>query len=422
VPTTVPALLFTLLGGIGVLYTLAAALLVGRWRSAAIGMLADGPSVTILKPLFGDEPKLTENLATFLGQDYPGAVQVVCGVGAADDPAVGAVEELHALYPSSRRKPGPMEAGESGDEIRFELEPLTIVSMDPGFRRDDGWGADEDLVLSIATRTHGSNGKISNLANMQPHVTNDLLVLSDSDIAVEPDYLARIATTIAQPGVGAVTCLYAGRGDAGLWSRLAAAGISYQFLPSVMIGLATGLAKPCMGSTIALRRETLDAIGGFVRFADILADDHAIGAAVRDLGLTVVVPPMIVTHGCTETHFTALARHELRWNATVRALDQAGFIGSIVTYPLALAIIAFALGGGTIAVWLILAALLSRTALASRIDRLAKRRTMPLWLLPFRDIVSFALYLATFFVRSVDWRGAKLRMKTDGRISARSES
>jgi ceramide glucosyltransferase len=369
-----------LLGGVGVLYTLAAVFLAGRWRQGAIGTVADAPSVTILKPLYGDEPKLAENLATFLQQYYPGAVQMVCGVGTADDPAVTIIDALN-----------PPRYG-------------------------------EDFILSIAARTHGSNGKISNLTNMQPHATNDLLVLSDSDIAVEPDYLARIATAIGRPGVGAVTCLYAGRGDAGLWSRIAAAGISYQFLPSVMIGLATGLAKPCMGSTIALRRETLDAIGGFARFADILADDHAIGAAVRDLGLEIVVPPMIVTHGCTETRLMDITRHELRWNATVRALDHAGFIGSIVTHPLALAILAFALGGGTMAVWLILMAVLARTALAIRIDRLARRRTMPLWLLPFRDIVSFMLYLATFFVRSVDWRGAKLRMEKHGRVSAGSES
>jgi ceramide glucosyltransferase len=420
-----PALLFTLLGGVGVLYTLAAAVLAGRWRPGAIGPVVDAPSVTILKPLFGDEPKLAENLGTFLRQDYPGAVQMVCGVGSADDPAVGG---LPASYPSSRRKPGPMDTGEGDDEKRFELEPPTVVSMGPGFRRDDEKNKDHDkgigenLILSIATHTHGSNGKISNLTNMQPHAIHDLLVLSDSDIAVEPDYLTRIAVAIAQPGVGAVTCLYAGRGDAGLWSRIAAAGISYQFLPSVMIGLATGLAKPCMGSTIALRRETLDAIGGFVRFADILADDHAMGAAVRELGLTIVVPRMIVIHGCTETNFLALARHELRWNATVRALDKAGFIGSIVTHPFALAVIAFAMGGGAMAAWLILAAFLSRMVLAFRIDRLAGRRTMPLWLLPARDIVSFALYIATFFVRSVDWRGAKLRMEKDGRVSAGSES
>jgi len=372
-----PASLFTLLGGVGVLYTLAATILVGRWRPGTVETVADGPSVTILKPLYDNEPKLAENLATFLGQDYPAPVQMVCGVGSADDGA------LQALNPPS---------------------------------------AGEDFTLSIATTNYGSNGKISNLANMQRYATHDLLVLSDSDIAVGPDYLARIAAAIAQPEVGAITCLYAGRGDAGLWSRIAAAGISYQFLPSVMIGLATGLAKPCMGSTIALRRETLDHIGGFGRFADILADDNAIGAAVRNLGLKVVVPPMIVTHGCAETSLMDIARHELRWNATVRALDQAGFIGSIVTHPLPLAIIAFALGGGTMAAWLILIALLARIILAARIDRLAKRRTMPLWLLPFRDIVSFLLYIATFFVRSVDWRGAKLRMEKDGRISAGSES
>ncbi|HET8612230.1 MAG TPA: bacteriohopanetetrol glucosamine biosynthesis glycosyltransferase HpnI [Sphingomonas sp.] len=368
---TILALLIGLPALAGIGYTLAAAALVGRWRSGPVRAPEDAPAVTLLKPLHGAEPRLADNLAGFLAQDYPAPIRMVCGVASPDDPAAAAV-------------PGEAELVADG-------------------------------------RRHGANGKIGNLINMIGSAHHPLLILSDSDIAVERDYCARIAAAMAEPGVGAVTCLYAGRGDAGGWSRLAAAGISWGFLPSVMVGLATGMAKPCMGSTIALTRDTLAAIGGFGRFADTLADDHAIGAAVRRLGLKVAVPPMLVTHGCAETGLAALVAHELRWNATVRGLDPAGYAGSLVIHPLPLALIAWGLGGGTIGAILTAAALLARLLLALRIDALAKRRTAPLWWLPGRDILSFGLFLAAFGVRRIDWRGARLHMEREGRISARSE-
>jgi ceramide glucosyltransferase len=365
VPSLIPIALTTI-AMIGVVYTLAGTILAGRWRGGeAVRLPMPAPSITMLKPLHGPEPALAEKLGGFLAQDYPGRIEMVCGMARADDPAGEAARAVGA----------------------------TLV-VDP-------------------TR-HGSNGKVSNLINMSARATGDILILSDSDMAVPPDYAARVVAALAMPGVGCVTLPYAGRGEAGGWSRLAAAGISWGFLPSVMIGVASGLAKPCMGSTIALRRETLAAIGGFARFADLLADDHAIGAAVREGGLAVAVPAPIVIHGCTETSLAALAAHELRWNATVRMLDPAGYAGSAVTYPVAWALLALIAGAGW---WPLLVALLARLALAVRIDHIAGRRTAPLWWLPARDLLSFGLYVGAFFARRVDWRGVRLTMQDGGRMA-----
>jgi ceramide glucosyltransferase len=372
----IPGSLFQLLALVGVLYTLAALVVAGRRTVTVANLPADEESVTLLKPLYGSEPRLSANLQTFLDQDYSAPIEMICGVQRADDPAAETVRALRSLDPR--------------------------------------------VTLCIDGQLHGSNGKIANLINMAPHIGSDIIVLSDSDMAVEPDYLARIAAALAAPGIGAVTCLYAGRGDAGFWSRLAAAGISYQFLPSVMIGLALGLARPCMGSTIAMRRETLDRIGGFAPFADVLADDHAIGEAVRALGLAVVVPPMIVTHGCTETSLGAVARHELRWNATVRGLDPLGFAGSIITYPIPLALLGL-LSPTPLAAIILVSACAARVALMLRVDRLTGRKSAPSWVLPLRDIFSLILFAASFFIRSVDWRGERLRMEQDGRVSANAE-
>ncbi|HWL46311.1 MAG TPA: bacteriohopanetetrol glucosamine biosynthesis glycosyltransferase HpnI [Sphingomonadaceae bacterium] len=379
--TGVLGFLFLALSFAGIVYTLAAALLAGRYRAIAPPLPREAPALTVLKPLHGDEPALATNLASFVDQTYPGPVQMVCGVQHSDDPAI---DTVHALRDARK---------------------------------------DRDILLVVDPARHGANGKISNLVNMTRHARHPLLILSDSDMAAPPDYLATIVAALNRPGIGAVTCLYHGRGQAGGWSRIAAAGISYQFLPSVIVGIALGRAQPCMGSTIALRRATLDRIGGFANFADLLADDHAIGEAVRALGLAVAVPPLILAHGCAEASLGALVRHELRWAATIRGLDRAGYAGSVVTYPVPLALLGLAIAGLSAPAAAIAGlALLARLGLAWRIDQLTGERAMSLWLLPARDILAFAIFVAGFFARAVDWRGSGFRMEKDGRIAARSES
>ncbi len=367
-PAFIPDIL-AIVAMVGVAYNLAGAALAGRWQGTPAKRPVATPSITMLKPLHGPEPELAAKLSGFLDQDYGGPIAMVCGVSRADDPALAAV-------PATAR---------------------TVI--DPA--------------------RHGSNAKVSNLINMMREADGEIVILSDSDMSAPRDYATRIAAALEEPGVGAVTLLYSGRGETNGWSRMAAAGISWGFLPSVMVGLATGLAKPCMGSTIAMRHDTLDAIGGFERFRDLLADDNAIGMAVRELGLKVVVPAPIVTHGCTETSLAALAAHELRWNATVRMLDPAGYAGSVVTYPLVWGLIAWIAGAGW---WVPFVALLARLTLAERIDVITGRRAAPLWWLPARDLLSFGLYVGAFFTRRVDWRGAQLHMARDGRMTAEPET
>ena len=365
--------LFGVLTVAGFAYQLLAIALVRRF--ACVPAVAGAPEpASLLKPLHGAEPRLAENLASFLDQEWEAPVELLCGVQRADDPARAMVASL---------------------------DPRAVEVRDP--------------------TPHGANAKVANLINIARRARHDLLVLSDSDIAVGPDYLATIAGTLAKPRVGAVTCLYRGRGDAGGWSRFAAAQIDYHFLPSVLVGIAVGLAKPCMGSTIALRRTTFDAIGGFGRFADTLADDHAMGAAVRDLGLVVAIPPMLVTHACTERSFAELWRHELRWAVTVRNIDPAGFLGALVTYPVVWALTVL-LVAPKLGLLLLLVAILARLGLKRAVDAVAGAPNIPNALLPLRDILSFVVSVAAFFTRSVDWRGRALRMEAEGRVSARPES
>jgi ceramide glucosyltransferase len=367
------------LAALGTLYTIAALIVFRRFFVPQPVPERRGDAVTLLKPLHGAEPLLATNLASFLDQAHDGTIQLLCGVQRPDDPAISAVEILKASH---------------GGAIDLVLDPTP----------------------------HGASGKISNLINMMPRAANPVVILSDSDIAVEPDYLARIFTALDQAGVGAVTCLYRGRGDAGFWSQLGAAGLSYQFLPGAVFGVSLGLARPCMGSTIAMRRETLDRIGGFAHFADVLADDYAIGAAVEALGLKVVVPPMLVVHGSDERSFAELWRHESRWSATVRGVVPGAYIGSVIGMPLPLALLGTLLAPThAVGALIALLSLLARMLVAGAVDRQAGARTAPFWLLPVRDCLTLAIFVATFFTRSVDWRGQRLRMGADGRIMADPE-
>ncbi len=343
-------------------------------RVSALGRRSD--NVTLLKPLYGAEPNLAANLATFLDQDHDGAVQMLCGVQGIDDPAIPVVSSLKAARPGQ-------------------------------------------IDLIVDSHQYGSNAKVSNLINLSAHIRHDVVILSDSDIAVGWDYLPAILNALAQPRVGGVTCLYRGRGDRGVWSRIAAMGIDLHFLPSVLIGLATGLAKPCMGSTIALRRETLDRIGGFAPFSNILADDYALGAAIRAQGLQVAVPDFLVIHACKEESLADLARQELRWNATVAGIDPWGYLGSVVLHPLPLALLAAILGGFTSLAWSAIAlALIARALVAIGLGHSSPATFL---LVPARDILSFLFLVPGFFVRSVDWRGTRLVRTGNGRVIAETE-
>ena len=247
----------------GLVYTIASGFYIRRFFRDTVlyspDVVAEEDGASILKPLHGAEPGLRQHLESFLNLDKSGPTQVVFGLQSADDTALPIAEALKA---------------EHGHEV---------------------------VVIHSNPRLHGQNRKISNVLNMMAAAEHPIIVLSDSDIGVRPDYLERVRAALAQPGVGVVTCPYYGEGRAGFWSGLAAMGLSYQFLPNVITGVSLRLAEPCMGSTIAIRRETLGRIGGFEAFRDVLADDYAIGAAVRKLGLKSVVAPILVSHGSVET-------------------------------------------------------------------------------------------------------------------------
>jgi ceramide glucosyltransferase len=336
-----------------------------RWR----------PAVTILKPLCGTEPELLENLRSYCRQDYP-QFQIVLGVQDASDPALESVAQLRQEYP------------------RLQI----------------------DVV--IAETQHGANRKISNLLNMLPHARHDILIIADSDTRVRAGYLDSVATPLSDKRIGLVTCLYRCIPARGLWSRLGAMYINDWYMPAVMLAWLFGQREYVSGQTIALRRDTLDAMGGLRPIADYLADDYELGAAVRGLGQRTVLSPFVVTTVEYQPGRSELVDHELRWMRTLRGVAPAGFRFLFLSFTLPLTLIGFALAGmaSHAGVTVIAAATLAGRVLLSCLPRIVERRipVSDLILLPLRDLLLCWIWLHAFLGSRVRWRGYEFEVDRHG--------
>jgi ceramide glucosyltransferase len=360
----------------GWVYLFGAAWAVARFARRKLPISTEQPAISILKPLHGAEPGLYENLRSFAEQDYP-VRQIVLGV---TDPQDGAIEVAQALVHE--------------------------------FLGDD-------VALVIERRIRGSNGKVSNLENMLPAARHDILVLADSDMRVDRDYLAAVTAPLNDPRTGIVTCLYKAVSTGGIWSELGAMHINFGFFPGAVVGEALGVGRGCFGATIALRRQTLEHIGGFARVRDELADDHRLGDAVRSAGLSVVLSRYVVEARVAEPSFVALWRHELRWARTVRGVAPAAYAGSIVTHPLMVALFAAAVTGfGLTSFTIVAITYLVRWTCATMAARALGLRSARPALLPVRDALSFAVFVASFFARTVFWRDQHFRVASSGRMTA----
>jgi ceramide glucosyltransferase len=358
----------------GCLYLVAAALATRRFAARPRADRLESPPISVLKPLCGEDPGLFDNLASFCRQGYP-AWQIVFGVQASDDPAIAVVRRLMVEFPAA------------------------------------------ELALVVDTARPRGNLKVANLQNMLPAARHDLVVIADSDMRVGPDYLAAVAAPFADPAIGLVTCLYRALPAAGTWSGLASMHINHGFLPQALVAAALGPQSGCFGATLALRRDTLTEIGGLAAIADALADDYALGAAVRRGGRKVVLSPYIVDNIIAEPSLGALFRHELRWARTIRAVAPAGFLGLVITQPVVLALAALTLGAQPLAAVVMLGVALScRGIMVRMVDRALALPATPLWLVPARDLLSFAVFVASFFIRRVAWRDRTFRIGPKGRL------
>jgi ceramide glucosyltransferase len=356
---------------VGCAYMLFVSIVIWRFQPFARRGATAFPPVSVLKPLHGAEPDLFDRLASLCVQDYPGRLELVCGVQAASDPAIEVVRRLQERF------------------------------------------SDVPIMVHVDSRQHGSNRKVSNLINMLPFARHDTLIMCDSDMEVGPDYVAATVATLEQPGVGAVTCLYHGVAGESVPSRLAALAINTQFLPQVVAALRLRLAQPCLGATIAIRRQVLAQIGGLRAFADVLAEDYAIGKAVREAGLEVALIPGSLGHACLDCETARMLSRELRVARTIKVIDPIGYAGTAIAHPFALASFGALLGGSGAGAAL-LGALACRIVLCLVVQRTFRLPTQPYWLLPLHDLAAFAIYVVSFAGSTVTWQGYKYRVANDG--------
>jgi ceramide glucosyltransferase len=355
-------------------YLCGTVLAAAKFARRCVTLPDEQPAVSVLKPLYGAEPGLYENLLSFVDQDYSG-MQVVFGVRNSDDGAL----------PIARR----------------------VITERP----------DRDIALVVDSRVSGRNLKVANLVNMLPAARHDVLVFADSDMRVGRDYLATVTAPLHDPATGLVTCLYRGWPTGGLWSRLGALHINFGFLPGALLGEALGTGGGCFGATIALRRAVLERIGGLAVVRDELADDHRIGTAVREAGLVTALSPYLVETSVSEKSLKCLWQHELRWARTVRLMAPVGFAGSIVTHAVALSLVAALLCGFSLTSlgFLALSCAL-RWASAGAIARTLRLPSAGLSLLPLRDLLSFVVFIGSFCGRNVSWRDQLFRIEPSGVI------
>ncbi len=331
------------------------------------------PRVTILKPLCGVERETYECLRSFCAQRYP-EFQIVFGVCSDTDPAIPVVQRLQREFP------------------RLDLE------------------------LVVDRRQHGSSRKVSNLINMMSLARHDFLVLSDSDVRVESDYLGRIVAPLLDESVGIVTCTYRGISRGGLWSLLGSLFINDWFMPSVRVAGLTGSRSFASGATIAMRRHVLASIGGLAMVANQLADDYRLGQLIRRTGLRTVVSDVVVETFVVERNFSDLVHHELRWLRTIRALQPLGYGFSFVTFGMPVTALGALLARGAPPTLGLLAA----SALARLMLHLSTRqrdtRLSTLLVLPLRDALTLALWTWSFATRRVRWREDRYRVTRDGSV------
>ena len=388
------AIITTILAVAGMGYFLAALIAARIFLSQRRKPLtAFAPGVSILKSLKGLDPGMIDAFRSHCRQSYSGDFELLFGVSSLSDPAAAAVQQLQA---------------------EFSHLPIKLIEC---------------------PQRLGTNGKVSTLVQLVPHARHNFLLINDSDITVSPRYLERVmacfspnAVSSGKPAqeVGLVTTLYRGRARHTLASTLEALGIAADFHAGVLLsrwiegGLHYGL-----GSTLALRRETLEKIGGLAPLVDYLADDYELGARISAAGYRVALSTEVVETNIAAYGWRGFLNHQLRWARTVRDARPWGYAGLIFTHGLGWALLnVLASGASLLSLWLLGMSFFLRLALAMTVgaDVLSDRQVLPnLWLLPLRDLIALGVWVAGFAGNTIVWRGQRFLLK-NGKLRSLEDS
>jgi ceramide glucosyltransferase len=330
------------------------------------------PSVSILKPIRGLDPGAYENFASFCRQDYPD-FEILFAVTHEEDPAAPVVQKLIADFP------------------------------------------ERQIRLIVVSERLGPNTKVSNLCRLVREARHDLLVITDSDVRVEPAYLQSVAEQFRDRGVGGVTALYRGQDNLQFVAAMDCVGSSAAFCGAALVARELEGLKFMMGSTMATTKARLAEIGGFEAIVDLHSDDYELGRRIAERGYRIELLPEPVWMAFPSQTLGEYLRHELRWAIGIRNVRPGGHFGLLFTHGLPWAIAAAcvapsaSVGAAYLGAYFIL-----RFAMAWVVgvwglrDPVLRRR---FWLLPVRDFLSFFVWLASFGMNRIEWRGSSFTLE-----------
>jgi ceramide glucosyltransferase len=341
------------------------------------------PPVTLLKPLKGCDDATGTCLRSWFAQEYAGEIQILFGIANETDPARAVVNLLIREFPQ------------------------------------------RDAQLVVCGERLGANAKVSQLAQLQSRAKHDILVVSDADVCVPPDFLANLVSPLREQGAGLVSCFYQLANPSTPALHWEAIATNADFWSMVLQGASLGKLDFALGAVMATRRRLLDEIGGFRALMDCLADDYQLGNRIARRGHRIELCPVVVECRSAPMGWGAVWKHQLRWARTIRVCQPAPYFFSIVANASLWPLIWLATSPDARTTAAVAVCLLIRMATAANLERRLTRTPAALkhlWFVPLKDILQAALWACAFAGNHIEWRGERYRLRRDGTLEAEPKS
>jgi ceramide glucosyltransferase len=353
-----------------------------RQKQAADGV-ASWPPVSLLKPVHGLEARLKENIESFFRLDYP-EYEILFAADTEHNTALGVVREVCARYPQIRTR--------------------VLVTGPPPWRNPPAYS----------------------FYRMTAAAAHDILVTSDSDVEVQPNYLREVVPPLLDPGVGMLTCVYRGKNAGAFWSAVHAIGMSVEMTAGVVTANLLEGMKFGLGPTIVVRRDALEKIGGYSVLGDYFANDFVIGNLIEKAGYHVLLSRHVIDHLVSPMTFRRVWENQVRWARSTRWSRPWGHLGSGLTFAMPYGILGFlaaaAVGRGWLGAVLFAAAMVNRAVeswvIGWGIARDPRARNA-LWLFPIRDLLGFVVWCGSYLSKRTVWRSIDYELAEEGRIAPR---
>jgi ceramide glucosyltransferase len=339
------------------------------------------PSISILKPLKGCDKTTAESLRSWFDQNYTGQIQILFGVADANDPACEIVRKL--------------------------------ISKNPG----------HDAQLIVCDQLSGANAKVAKLVQLEKLAKHDLILVSDADVRVPPDFLANVVAPLTDPKIGLVSCFYrlANPTTTAMWWE--AVAINADFWSQVLQAASLKSLDFALGAVMLKRRKLLSEIGGFDALTDCLADDYQLGQRIAKKGRRIALCPVVVECWDMPMNWSDVWKHQLRWARTIRVCEPLPYFFSILSnatlWPLLWLFVSLISSATLYAPLAAVACLLIRICLAQNLQRrFTPDRSLisPLLLVPMKDLLQVALWFGAFADSTVEWRGRRMKLRRDGTL------